>query len=199
MNAGVRLPVMRIAELAAEAGFRAAMTDWYADLDRRIAEHRPVCRNRGACCRFGEFGHRLYVTPVELSFFAASLKRAAGAGARHGGESGSLPVIGAGGACPYQVDGVCSAREGRPVGCRVFFCESAGEGWQEALSERALGELKQLHERFDVPYAYAEWLGALEQVRLGRSADRAADSGDERVGGVGAGGLGDDAHNRLGV
>ena len=50
------------------------------------------------------------------------------------------------------------------MGCRIFFCESAGQGWQENLSEVGLQALRTLHERFDLPYAYVEWLDGLAQV-----------------------------------
>lgn len=146
-----QLPVERIRALAADREFLAAMHEFYAKLDRSVAAHRPVCRNRGVCCRFGEFGHRLYVTPLELAFFAAETEPL-------------RPVPPAAAACPYQLEGLCDARSGRPMGCRIFFCESAGQGWQENLTESALGELRDLHERFDVPYAYVEWLDALVQV-----------------------------------
>ncbi len=41
----------------------------YADLDRTIASHKPTCWNYGNCCRFAEFGHKLYVTTAELAYF----------------------------------------------------------------------------------------------------------------------------------
>ncbi len=43
----------------------------------------------------------------------------------------------------------------------MFFCESADEGWQSELTEWALARLREMHERFDVPYVYSEWLTAL--------------------------------------
>jgi len=36
---------------------------------REIASHGAVCRGSGRCCRFEEWGHRLYVTGVELVHF----------------------------------------------------------------------------------------------------------------------------------
>jgi hypothetical protein len=146
------IPVERVRALAADPDFLTAMRAFYDRLEAEIAKHRPVCRNRGDCCRFGEFGHRLYVTPLELAFFVGSLEQ-------------TRDVPGGATACPYQVDGLCGARVSRPLGCRVFFCESAGKGWQEQLTESALGELRRMHQQFDVPYAYVEWLGALAEIR----------------------------------
>ncbi len=50
------------------------------------------------------------------------------------------------------------------MGCRVFFCESADEGWQNELTEWALARLREMHQRFDVPYVYSEWLTALAGI-----------------------------------
>ena len=68
--------------------------------------------------------------------------------------------------CPFQKDGMCTTREGRPLGCRVFFCESADEGWQSELTEWALARLRKMHEQFDVAYSYTEWLAALDELVL---------------------------------
>ncbi|MCP4594354.1 MAG: hypothetical protein GY842_26795 [bacterium] len=144
------LPVTRIRKLAEVPAFLAAMREFYDRLDERIAQHHPVCRNRGACCRFDEFGHDLFVTAAELACFLAERDLT-----EPGGESRT---------CPHQVSGSCRARQVRPMGCRIFFCESAGQGWQEALSESALAELRELHPRFSLPYAYVEWLGGLRRI-----------------------------------
>jgi len=152
----------------------AELDAFFAQLDQRIADHQPVCRNRGACCKFDAFGHKLYVTTLELAYFRArhadrlqeqesrppqKHQRAAGFSLRvsSAGEGAS----GAEQSCPYQQNGLCTTREGRPIGCRVFFCESADEGWQSELTEWALARLREMHKRFDVPYVYSEWLTAL--------------------------------------
>jgi hypothetical protein len=147
----IELPLERMRALAHDPEFQEAMVDLYAGLDSEVSSHRPVCCNRGVCCRFGEFGHRLYVTPAELAYFAGSVGRAP-------------PVAASPDSCPYQVGGLCEARGPRPMGCRVFFCESAGQGWQEDLTENYLRRLRSLHERFHLPYAYGEWLAGLGQT-----------------------------------
>jgi hypothetical protein len=151
MTPHLELPLDRIRALAGNAQFLESVRGFYAALEDRISEHHPLCRNRGICCRFGEFGHRLYVTPVELAYFIGTLAR------QRKAETGAA-------ACPYQVDGLCEPRSSRPMGCRIFFCESAGQGGQENLSEVGLQALRTLHERFDLPYAYVEWLDGLAQV-----------------------------------
>src|SRR4029077_10178830 len=105
----------------------------------------PVCRSSGRCCRFEQYGHRLYVTAAELGHFARV----------HGGKVEgektkderretkdkspiSLPVFFEGSTvegCPYQVDGLCAAREARPLGCRVYFCDENAQGWQQGVYE----------------------------------------------------------------
>ncbi len=151
MISPVDLPLVRMRELAHDEEFLAVMRGFHERLETDIAAHRPVCRRRGDCCRFGNFGHQLYVTPAELAFFLGTV------------EAETVVPPGAR-ACPYQIDGLCGVRLSRPMGCRVFFCESAGQGWQERLTESALAELRGLHARFALPYAYVEWLGALRQI-----------------------------------
>jgi Fe-S-cluster containining protein len=51
----------------------AAVARVYADLQREIDARKPVCNASGRCCRFDEFGHRLYVTTIELAAFVAAL------------------------------------------------------------------------------------------------------------------------------
>ena len=145
------IPIERVRALADDAGFIAAVDALYAALDTRIAARQPRCTNRGLCCRFTTFGHKLFVTPVELAYFIAKTTRRPSAEADPG-------------SCPYQADGRCPAREARPTGCRVFFCEEASQAWQSPETEATLDEIKALHARFDLPYAYVEWLEALRIV-----------------------------------
>ena len=160
-----------------DAKLLAEVDALYAELDRRIAAHHPICRNRGACCKFDTFGHKLYVTTLELAYFRAHHadrlqrqparserqdQRAAGFSPRGSAESKNIAL--ARQSCPFQQNGLCSTRAGRPIGCRVFYCESADEGWQSELTEWAISRLRELHERFEVPYSYTEWLTALGET-----------------------------------
>jgi hypothetical protein len=145
----VRLPIERICELARDRAFLDAVENLYQELDRRIADRRPVCVNQGICCRFDAFGHHLFVTPVEVSYFVATV---------------GPPPAGSKGKCSYQVGGLCTARAARPAGCRIFFCEAASQSWQPDETENTLRRIKQIHACFDLPYAYVEWLDALGQL-----------------------------------
>lgn len=124
----------------------------YDDVDRQIAAHQPNCRNRGQCCNFQAYGHRLYVSTVELSHFVSN----------HADSwRGSNATAGQ---CPYQVDGKCTARESRPLGCRIFFCESETAAWPNEIYEAALERSQQIATSHSVEYRYVEWLSALASV-----------------------------------
>jgi Fe-S-cluster containining protein len=125
-----------------------AMARFYAHVDEAIAGHKPVCINRGACCKFGSFGHKLYVTDVELSYFVRGQQ-----------ESWIEPSSDA--VCPFQVGGQCTAREHRPLGCRIFFCDPNAKDWQGPEYERLHAELVRIGESSGVRYQYGEWLSAL--------------------------------------
>lgn len=129
--------------------FEKRMTDFYMRVDAAVASHSPICRNRGLCCRFASFGHRLYVTEPERAYFAGGLA------------AQWRPVVPDQADCPYHVGGVCTARTHRPLGCRVFFCDDAAQEWQGPVYERFMAELKQIGQEFGLPYAYREWLSAL--------------------------------------
>jgi len=140
------------------AELHRAMAAFFAEVDRSIARQNPVCRNRGACCRFDSFGHKLYVTGVELIYFVQGQRAAwrympAQKQACH-------PA----GVCPYHVGGECTARSHRPLGCRIFYCDPDTRDWQQVEYEIWQGELRRLGLRFGVDYRYVEWLSALREL-----------------------------------
>ena len=155
-----------IRRAASRADVSAAMGRLYQDLDAEISARQPVCRNRGACCRFDEYGHSLFVTALEAAYFLASHPAAADTGSPgypaplHQPPSSALP-----GGCPFQVNGLCTTRAGRPVGCRIFFCDPGSQHWQGPMSEVFLERLRRLHEELGVPYTYAEWRAVLQALR----------------------------------
>ncbi|MGQ9651977.1 MAG: hypothetical protein ACUVXJ_17885 [Phycisphaerae bacterium] len=129
-----------------------SMREFYAEVDREITAHDPTCWNKGECCRFGQFGHRLYVTSLELAHYLAT---------------GDLPPPVTSDACPHSFGGRCHARERRPLGCRVFYCDPNTQHWQGPLSERRLTQLKAMHEALRVPYMYVDWMTAVKAMRYG--------------------------------
>ncbi len=158
---------------AGRSAVAAAVGEILARADADIAARKPVCNSSGRCCHFEEYGHRLYVTAAELAFFAEAIGAPPAQG--HSKEPGrppakSLPLplfqpngsVAAG--CPFQVEGLCTARTARPLGCRIYFCDANAQSWQGEVYERYHGELRALHERLGLPYAYTEWRNALAQL-----------------------------------
>jgi hypothetical protein len=126
------------------------MKSFYERVDSRIASNRPTCWNHGDCCRFEQFGHRLYVTALEVIYYLAM-----------GDSPASVPE----GTCPHAHDGQCHVRDRRPLGCRVFHCDTNAQHWQGPLTESQLGELRDMHVKLNVPYFYAEWLHILRALQ----------------------------------
>jgi Fe-S-cluster containining protein len=157
----------------------------YALLQSQIDLRKPICSASGKCCNFESYGHRLYVTTLELATFVVDLKtlpvtRASGPCAapakskvvkltQHSARAGGPchdDGLSIGPGCPLQKDGLCSVHAIRPFGCRVFFCDPTADDWQKQQYERFHAELKQLHDRFDVPYLYVEWRAALAALGI---------------------------------
>src|SRR4051812_16851917 len=94
---------------AAMTPMRDGLLALYDDLAVEIAQAAPVCELSGRCCRFKEYGHTLFISRPEAELLV---------------EQG-LPenaVIDEEG-CPFQINGLCTARERRPLGCRVYYCD----------------------------------------------------------------------------
>jgi len=133
-----------------------AIRDLYAALDDAVAARGPTCWISGKCCNFQGYGHRLYVTGLEIAWFLEQ-QRQSGAPLTHPDDAETH------GACPYQINKLCTTHSTRPTGCRVFFCQHGTEDWQQQLYEHYLNELRALHERIDVPYRYMDWLAGLDE------------------------------------
>jgi Fe-S-cluster containining protein len=139
-----------------------------AEADADIQARRPVCNASGRCCKFEEYGHRLYVTAAEMVHFRKHETR----NAKHETVEGGRGVISlpqffrteSPRGCPYQVEGLCTAREARPLGCRLYFCDENAQSWQNAVYEKYHAQLAAVHERFDLPYRYLEWRAALREL-----------------------------------
>jgi Fe-S-cluster containining protein len=129
----------------------------YADLQSEIDVRKPLCVMSGRCCRFDEFGHRLYVTTAELAAFTADLAEIVPIPALVGAQ----PTPGV---CQFQTGKICRVHQIRPMGCRIFFCDSTATGWQQGVYERFHARLKKLHEDLAIPYAYIEWRSACQAM-----------------------------------
>ena len=143
-----------VLDAAGRADVREAVGRVYVDLQVEVDVRRPLCVVSGRCCRFEEFGHRLFVTTLELAAFVHGLGKTDPA--RVQGWDGS--------GCPFQARKLCGVHAIRPFGCRMFFCDATSTEWQNQAYERFHARLKQLHEELGVPYFYVEWRAALEMV-----------------------------------
>jgi len=122
----------------------------YTWLDGEIAGHSDLadaCRACGACCDFGAFGHRLFVTTPEIMYLSAKL-----------GPENIKPMTTT--RCPYQADGRCTIYQNRFAGCRIFYCK-ADKNFQSALSGTALKRLKAICEELQIQYQYTDLATAL--------------------------------------
>ncbi|MFW6146287.1 MAG: hypothetical protein ACOC7R_03030, partial [Planctomycetota bacterium] len=130
---------VRAARAATEA--LAALRELYDDVDAALATMNQSCRACGRCCDFDAYGHRLYVTTLELALLTADPPPAPAAA-----------TAGSSGRCPYQRDAVCTARARRALGCRVFSCDPATDAAEHALYARIHDRLRRLHAAHSIPY-----------------------------------------------
>lgn len=114
----------------------------YNEVEAQIRAHSPVCELSSRCCRFREFGHDLFLTSLEHEFLLAS------------GEPAVSPFS-AGENCPWQAEsGQCKARAGRPLGCRIFFCDPAWADTMPNVMENAMTTLRQISDRNQLQWDY---------------------------------------------
>ncbi|MFH1021966.1 MAG: hypothetical protein V1809_01090 [Planctomycetota bacterium] len=128
---------------------RSALEEIFRRLDAEIAAMGASCAACGDCCRFKESGLVLMASRVEVERLLAT--------------SGPPPHPWDGNACPYLADDVCTAREGRVLGCRIYFCAPRMKPLMPGLYEKYLRDLKSLHDRLGIPWEYVRVMEALEE------------------------------------
>lgn len=122
---------------------RSSIHAIYRDLQSEIATLSPVCNLSGRCCRFKEWDHTLFLSAIEAEVLIEEAPPA-------------IRELDEGATCPWQDQrGHCTAREARPLGCRVYFCDPSYEGKAEGLSENYLKRLKRLADEYKRPWSYA--------------------------------------------
>jgi hypothetical protein len=128
--------------LSDEPSFFAPLRSLYEELHNEIARLGPVCELSGRCCRFREHGHTLFVSTPEFEYFLASAPE-------------PQRPLDEGDTCPWQnQEGRCTARDCRPLGCRVYFCDQAYLPSAYELSERFIIRLKRLATQHEIPWNY---------------------------------------------
>ena len=120
---------------------RRKVLELYREVDRDVAAAGPVCVASGRCCRFKEYGHVLFLSNLEAEVLLA------------GAPPYERPVTPE--FCPFQKGNLCTAREPRPLGCRVYFCDPQYQETAGQLTEAYLRRLKELAEELGVAWRYA--------------------------------------------
>ena len=69
--------------------------------------------------------------------------------------------------CPFQVNNLCTARDARPLGCRIYFCDPAYQDTGTAITEDAVARLKHIADAHGTGWHYAPL-----HVHLNESAPR---------------------------
>ena len=124
-------------------------------IDQQVALSGFTCQQSGRCCKFESFGHRLYMSGLEIAAFKL---RAGNPVKASQTESIPLPQFDPKqDGCPYQIDGLCSVHQVRSFACRVFFCQEGSDDWQSQQYEAFQEKIKKLHEENNIPYRYMEW------------------------------------------
>jgi hypothetical protein len=120
---------------------RRRVLELYQEVDRAVADAGPVCVASGRCCRFKEYGHVLFVSNLEADVLLASAPSY---------EPPVSPDF-----CPFQKDRLCTAREPRPLGCRVYYCDPTYQETGNQITEAYLRRLKELAQEHGVEWHYA--------------------------------------------
>lgn len=115
----------------------------YGELDQAVSELAPVCQLSGRCCRFEEYGHTLFLSAAEAAVLIADAPP-------------PVRPFDQGETCPWQDrQGRCTARDARPLGCRVYFCDPRYDAQAPVLTERFLTRLKEITAQRGWPWNYA--------------------------------------------
>ena len=113
----------------------------YREVDAAVAAAGPVCVASGRCCRFKDYGHTLFVSNLEADVLLASAP--------------PFDRPASSDFCPFQRGNLCTAREPRPLGCRVYYCDPTYQETGSRLSEEYLRRLKRLADESGAEWRYA--------------------------------------------
>ncbi|MBT3279722.1 MAG: hypothetical protein HN909_07330 [Phycisphaerales bacterium] len=126
----------------------SALREILAQAERDVVAMGLSCEGCGHCCDFAAAGHRLYASTAEIALVLSAGNPA---------DANELR-------CGYQQDGLCLARDVRPLGCRMYFCNEDHRDFQ-ALYETTHQAIRELHRSENIPYFYVELTGILRQYR----------------------------------
>ena len=120
---------------------RRDVLEVYAAADAAVRAAGPRCDSSGRCCRFTEYGHTLFISQFEADILLESAPPYAKPVTRDG--------------CPFQIDSLCTARDARPLGCRIYFCDPSYQETGNRITEEALSKLKRIADAHDAGWNYA--------------------------------------------
>jgi hypothetical protein len=123
------------------AELRRRVLEIYREADAAVAAAGPVCVASGRCCRFKEWGHTLFISNLEADVLLSAAPPY------------EKPV--SADFCPFQKDNLCTAREPRPLGCRVYYCDPTYQEAGNRITETYLRKLKELAETQGIAWQYA--------------------------------------------
>jgi hypothetical protein len=127
--------------LKMEESVKQQVLELYREVDRAVAAAGPVCIASGRCCRFKEYGHTLFLSNLEADVLLSEAPPY------------EQPV--SSDFCPFQKENLCTAREPRPLGCRVYFCDPLYQETGNHLTEKYLHRLKELAKEGGIQWRYA--------------------------------------------
>jgi hypothetical protein len=114
----------------------------YREVDEAVAAAGPVCSASGRCCRFKEYGHTLFLSNLEAEVLLRDAPPYDAAAV--------TPDF-----CPFQQGNLCTARQPRPLGCRVYYCDPNYQEICGEITETYLRRLKELAVAHKLPWHYA--------------------------------------------
>src|SRR5690348_16287651 len=139
---------------------RRQVLELYQEVDRAVAAAGPVCVASGRCCRFKEYGHVLFLSNLEAEVLLDK------APAYESPVSTDF--------CPFQKDNLCTAREARPLGCRIYYCDPTYQETAARYTEEFLHRLKELAHQDNLTWLYAPLHRFLNEPELVETTDACA-------------------------
>jgi hypothetical protein len=111
----------------------------YRELDAELADLQRGCRACGRCCDFSTHESVLYASRLEREVLTS------------GGRPPKplRPEV-----CPYLLDGKCSARELRTLGCRTHYCEAAAAERGRELYEKYRARVAEISREHGIEWDY---------------------------------------------
>lgn len=114
----------------------------YKKLDQNLSSIPQPCTGCGECCNFSKAEHRLYGSSLELAMLLDKAEK----------KSKDLDQ------CPYQIEGKCSIRDLRLIGCRTYYRlhNKVHQEQAEIFYEEALKAVKELLSEEGLAWEYKD-------------------------------------------